>query len=568
MRKYKSFIIAIGLIASCCGISSCKKNFAEINNNPSVVSTPDIKFLLTYAEDKIVTYQYTEWIWESMEQLFRFTQHITTDPYELTNNVNSRLGTYYLQILPNLFEIRKQIEAKADKDNYKKMGAITYVLQVLHGIKVTDMNGSIPYSQAIQGRYDGNFSPVYDKQEELFTIWLQELDNSIAILSDNTLANQNSYGNSDVFYKGDWTKWVKLANSLKLRIAARLDVANNAKTKEIFLQVMQDPIGSIETDDAQLVYQSIDYMAFGTGGEINYRSTRYATTSIIKFLKISNDPRLPIYFEQNDLQGSYQDTLTKYAASLPSFITPGDPLIRYQGGPADFTTNPAVATYIKNPFAVGNTNAGNAISRYFLISPINRKFFSPRYNATSGDFKDVVVTAAETNFLIAEFIQKGYAGTLDTRGTAEDWYNKGITSSIKNMNSIAVTAGSTTISGDVDAAVNNYLSNANIKFNGSNDLERIYIQQYLNFYRNANEAFVFCRRTGYPKKVSAYYAREAFNETIPRRFWTVDPGEANRANWQAAMTDQGFTPNAQDLPALSSQRIWYDKTAPDFGEGN
>ena len=241
MRKYKSFIIAIGLIASCCGISSCKKNFAEINNNPSVVSTPDIKFLLTYAEDKIVTYQYTEWIWESMEQLFRFTQHITTDPYELTNNVNSRLGTYYLQILPNLFEIRKQIEAKADKDNYKKMGAITYVLQVLHGIKVTDMNGSLPYSQAIQGRYDGNFSPVYDKQEELFTTWLQELDNSIATLSDNTLANQNSYGNSDVFYKSDWAKWVKLANSLKLRIAARLDVANNAKTKEIFQQVMQDP---------------------------------------------------------------------------------------------------------------------------------------------------------------------------------------------------------------------------------------------------------------------------------------------------------------------------------------
>jgi Starch-binding associating with outer membrane len=568
MRKYKSLIIAIGVIASCCGISSCKKNFAEVNNNPSVVSTPDIKFLLTYAEDKIVTYQYTEWIWESMEQLFRFTQHITTDPYELTNNVNTRFSTYYQQILPNLFEIRRQIEAKADKDNYKKMGAITYVLQVLHGIKVTDMNGSIPYSQAIQGRYNGNFSPVYDKQEELFATWLQELNAAIAILSDNTLANQNSYGNSDVFYKGDWAKWVKLANSLKLRIAARLDVANNTKTKEIFQQVMQDPAGAIETDDAQLVYQSIDYLAFGTGGEINYRSTRYATASIIKFLKSSNDPRLPIYFEQNDLQGSYQDTLTKYATSLPSFITPGDPLIRYQGGPADFTTNPALATYVKNAFAVGNTNTGNAISRYFLISPINRKFFSPRYNATSGDFKDVVVTAAETNFLIAEFIQKGYAGTVNTRGTAEDWYNKGITSSIKNMNSIAVTAGSTTINGDVDAVVNNYLNNANIKFNGSNDLERIYIQQYLNFYRNANEAFVFCRRTGYPKNVSAYYAREAFNETIPRRFWTVDPGEANRANWQAAMTDQGFTPNAQDLPALNSQRVWYDKTAPDFGEGN
>ncbi len=368
------------MIISAAGISSCKKNFSEINNNPSVVTAPDIKFLLTYSEDKIVTYEYTEWIWESMEQLFRFTQHITSDPYELTNNVNTRFGTYYLQILPNLFEIRRQIETKANKDNYKKMSAVSYVLQALHGIKVTDMNGSLPYSQAIQGRYDGNFSPVYDKQEDLFNTWLQELDDAIAVLSDNSLTNQNSYGSADLFYKSDWNNWVRLANSLKLRIAARLENVNSAKTTEIFQQVMQNAIGPIETEDQQLSYQNIDYFAFGMGGEINYRSTRYATTSIIKFLKSSNDPRLPVYFEANDLKGSFNDTLTKYTTALPSFIDPADPLIQFQGGPADFTTNPSVATYIKNAFAVGNTNSGNSISRYFLISPVNRNFFSPHRN--------------------------------------------------------------------------------------------------------------------------------------------------------------------------------------------
>ena len=44
-------------------------------------------------------------------------------------------------------------------------------------------------------------------------------------------------------------------------------------------------------------------------------------------------------------------------------------------------------------------------------------------------------------------------------------------------------------------------------------------------------------------------------------------GEVNRANWDAAMQEQGFTPNAQDLPTLNSQRIWYDKNAPGFGQG-
>ncbi len=137
------------------------------------------------------------------------------------------------------------------------------------------------------------------------------------------------------------------------------------------------------------------------------------------------------------------------------------------------------------------------------------------------------------------------------------------------MNNIAQVAGSTTgYSGNSADEISSYLANENIKLNGTNDLERIYIQEHLNFYRNPNEGFVFCRRTGYPKETSTYYAREPMNEIIPRRFWTLDPGETNRQNWEAAMQEQGFTPNAQDLPTLSTQRVWYDKPAPEFGEGD
>jgi len=206
-----------------------------------------------------------------------------------------------------------------------------------------------------------------------------------------------------------------------------------------------------------------------------------------------------------------------------------------------------------------------------LISPVNKLFFSPKYNnpVAEGEFRDVIVTNAESCLLIAEFIQKGYGDGINTKGTAEDWYKKGVTSSIKTMNDIAKAAKSTEgLSNNADAQINDFLNDVNVKFNGANDLERIYIQEHLNFFRNANEAFVLARRTGYPKKTSAYYAREEFNADIPRRWWLTDPGEVNRANWRTAMTDQGFTENAQDVTTLSTQRIWYDKNAPDFGEGD
>ncbi|MEX6690297.1 SusD/RagB family nutrient-binding outer membrane lipoprotein [Danxiaibacter flavus] len=565
MRKSISTYIILAVLAVTAGtLSSCKKNFGEMNTNPAVVTTPDIKFLLSYSEDRLVTYQGTEWVWESMEQLWRFTQHITSSPYEITNNVNTRYSNYYQQILPNLFEIRRQIDMKTDKESYQKMGAVTLVLQILHGIKVTDMNGSIPYSQAEQGRYENNFSPVYDDQQTLFNTWLSQLDSSIAILSNSSLPTQQSYGNSDIFYKGDFTKWVKLANTLKLRIAARLENQDATKTKAIFQEVMKDATGPIDSDDAQVSYSSVDYLPFGTSGDINYRSIRYASTSIVNFLKAANDPRIQVYFEPNDLQGSFKDTLAAYNATLPAFINPNDPLVRFQGGPADWTTDPARASYLSNAYPVG------PYTKYFLISKINRKFFSPRMNgATDGQFTDVIVTNAESCLLVAEFIQKGYGSGVDTRGTAEDWYKKGITSSIKTMNQIAVTANSTTAySGDGLTVIADYLNQPMVKFNGVNDLERIYIQEYLNAFRNINEGYVLCRRTGYPKLSSTYYPRETFNETIPRRFWTTDPGEVNRANWNAALQAQGFTPLAQDVQTLNTERIWYDKNAPDFGKGN
>ena len=565
MKKISSKYIALPVLIICMGsITSCKKDFGTINTNPSIVVTPDVKFLFSYSEDNLATYKGTEWVWESMEQLWRFTQHVTSDPYELSTNVNTRYGAFYTSILPNLFEIRKQISSKTDKDSYQKMAAVTYVLQVLQGIKVTDMNGSIPYSEAEQGRYTGNYSPAYDTQQTLFDTWLKELTGAISVLENNSLSNQQSYGSSDIYYGGDWTKWVMLANTLKLRIAARIENQDKTKTQSVFQEVMNDAIGPISSDDAQLSYSSVNFLPFGTSGDIDYRSPRFATTSIMKFLKTSNDPRLPVYFEKNDLQGSFRDTLNKYSVSLPAFINVNDPLIMYQGGPADWIADPVDAAYIKNPFQV------SAASKYFLISHINRKFFSPRFNGnTSGVFTDVMVTNAESCLLVSEFIQKGYAGSTNTKGSAEDWYKKGIASSIKTMNNIAIAAVSTTgFSGDGTAEINAYLANPEVKFDGTNDLERIYVQEYLNLYRNPSEAFVFCRRTGYPKFSSTYYARETFNEVIPRRWWTTDPGEVNRPHWSSALQEEGFTPLAQDVQTLNKEKVWYDKSAPEFGKGN
>ena len=558
MKKLRIYIL---ISATVLLVNSCTKDFENINTDPSVVTSPDLNALFALSLDNLESYQGTEWIWENLEQLLRFSQHMTTDPYELSTNVNSRYGVYYNNILPNLFEIRKQIEQRADKARYRNMRAATVIVQVLHGLKVTDMNGSMPYTEAIKGRSEQLYTPVYDDQKKLYDTWLKELTDAVDSLS-GAATGQVNFGSSDFIYKNTWSSWAKLANTLKLRIAVRYERQDVAAATRVFKEVMQNAIGPID-DASQFVYDRPEHNPIGN--DIDYRSPRFATSSIMTFLKLTNDPRLPIYFQPNDLTGSFKDSLTKYAKTLPAFININDPLVMYQGGPADWTTDPVNAAFYKTAFEVSQ------FTKYRLYSPINKKFFAPRYsNFRTGKMLDYMVTRAETCFYIAEFIQKGYGAGFDTKGTAEEWYNRGIESSIRTMNTIAAVAESTTgLTGNGNAEILAYQNNVNVKFNGVNDLERIYIQQYLNFYRLGNEAFTFCRRTGYPKNTSTYYKRNTWNEPIPRRYAINEPPlGTNTNNWTKSQQDQGFTPGDRSIPSLSTQRLWFDKTSPNFGEGN
>ncbi|WP_109699577.1 SusD/RagB family nutrient-binding outer membrane lipoprotein [Chitinophaga deserti] len=542
--------------------ASCKKDFAETNTDPSVVSTPDVGALFAYSAESLENYQGAEWVWENLEQLLRFSQHLTTDPYELSNNINSRYRVLYNNVLPNLVEIRRYTSGLPDRDRYRNIRAATYVLGIVQALKTTDMNGSMPYTQAMQARTTGEIRPVYDSQQQLYDTWLNELSKALDSLA-MPAGNQILFGQSDIYYKNNWLHWSKLANTLKLRIAVRYERADVNVTKRVFREVMESAAGPIDTDESQFVYTRPQWNPIGN--DIDYRSPRFGTSSIINFMKSTNDPRLPIYFTPNDLVGSFKDTLTKYGKTLPAFIDVNDPLVRWQGGPADWTTDPVKATWYKSTFDVSANN------KWRLIGFINKKFFAPRYggNAT-GELLDYMVTRAEVCFYIAEMVQKGYGAGFDTKGTAEDWYKRGVESSLRTMNTIAVAAASTTgLTGNGDAQVQAYLNHANVKFNGVNKLERIYIQQYLNFYRLANEAFTFCRRTGYPRNNSTYYPRNAWNEPIPRRYPLEEPAlGTNNANWLKAQQEQGFTPNDRTATTLAAQRLWFDKNSPAFGQGN
>ena len=559
--KKKLLYISIAAFTSL--FSGCTNDFEKVNVNPNVVTDVDVRLLFTSSLVPMQTSRGGEYWNEGFTHFLSACQLVTGQTYAVaTTAVNARYKLFYTSVLPNLVEIRRLIALKPDKEKFEQINAISYIPQIMMALKVTDMNGSMPYTEANKGRDEGLYNPKFDNQETLFNLWLKELSDAIATLQKD-LPNQVNFGSNDVFYNGNVTRWIKLANSLKLRIAARIQNQDPATATRVFKEVMADAVGPISSNDDQLIHKNPVYYPFGIDGyNIDIYSRHFAVGTAIEFMKSSSDPRLGIYYDKNSLTGSFKDTLTKYNRVLPSWVNMDDPNIMYQGGPADFQSNPAVSSYFVNPFNAGGSN------RYQLISTVNRKFFAPTVDQGSGTVVDVMFSYAEVCFHIAEFIQKGYGSGIDTKGTAEDWYKKGIRASAMSMNDIAIAANSNSYS-DLAARIDAHLANPKVKFDGTHDLEKIYIQALLNFYRDPNEAFLLARRTGYPKFNSTLLAREIIaDKFLPRRWWTLDPGEVNRANWNAAMVEQGFTPNDFSIEVLASERIWFDKKSPDYGMGN
>lgn len=79
---------------------------------------------------------------------------------------------------------------------------------------IVDIYGDCPYSEAFT---IGILRPKYDAQQTIYEDLITQIDAAVAAIKSAT-ADAADPGSNDVMYQGDMTKWVKFANTLKLRI--------------------------------------------------------------------------------------------------------------------------------------------------------------------------------------------------------------------------------------------------------------------------------------------------------------------------------------------------------------
>jgi len=220
---------------------ACTGDFEEYNHNPNETTDGELERDNYNVGAKLLQLQNE--VVPSQEHLYQFTEILAGMAYggysEAIPTWTGKFSTFnpsvdwlkapFVTLMTDTYAPYRGILA-ATEDQVPLALASLLRVAIMH--RLTDQYGPIPYSKVVEDRKN-SLTVAYDTQQEVYTKMFGELDAALAVLEDNQTLSTEAFGEYDLVYGGDLKKWIRFANSLKLRMAMRLtEVApETAKTK-------------------------------------------------------------------------------------------------------------------------------------------------------------------------------------------------------------------------------------------------------------------------------------------------------------------------------------------------
>lgn len=493
-------------------LSSCTKDFQEINTDPNRIPKALPEQLLAPALVNTLTYNLirnrnfnNELMQVSVDmsdadgRVFRYEPRVTLSDY-MYNGLYSELTNF-----KDIYMIASDTTGGNYNESY--MG-ISLILQSWVYSILTDTYGDIPYFQSNTAKDSLNFEPAFDRQKDIYLDIFKRLEEANILLQKRTAIKAGA----DPIYAGNIYKWQKFGNSLYLRLLLRVsgkaEVADMAiaKIKEIVdLKWDEYPIIANNVESAILKWTGV---APYTSPLVGVREQDFRQPGVASFfidnLVNWNDPRIDLTY------GSGSPTKTnRFGIAL------------YQGGYAGVPS--------------GYAPADNPVRKSYFYSMTNNNNTGPSLQTEplSGN----ILNYAEVNFILAEAAAKNWI-----KGSAEEYYKNGV------QNSITLWIPTWTV------PINDYLKAADLQWDNNASLEekmeQIHLQKYYALFLTDYQQWFEYRRTGHPVLPKGSGLKNG--GIMPARMsYPVYVQSTNPTNYKIAIANQG--------PDLITTQVWWQK---------
>lgn len=495
LRYFKIIMIFFGIVLA----SSCKK-MLDINKNPDGIpdSNSPIAQLLTSAQVNLSfeggsdLFRYATVIMQQMSgeasqpnQTYEYYRYNITGSDE--NNVWSSIHATTLSDLELIIK-----SATAGGSPY--YAGIAKILKAYEYSLVVDVWGDVPYTEAQQ--LTGNTSPHYDDDAVIYPKLIGLLTEAITDL--NATSSVLVPGTNSVIYTGTYatikTNWIKLANTLRLRLLLHYSKKDPAYCLAQITALVNSGAAFMASnaDNFQMAFYNVANQRSPISQfEVSRPNYLFADAKMVNMMTAKSDPRRPFYFTDFPLGSGLYVGVS--ATSPPA--TPNNNYSR-------------IHTFLRGAVttAPSGTNSG----------------------VYSGAAPQRMLSFAEYNFIRAE------AALMGAPGDPQVFFTAGITAS---MQEVGVSA----------ANITTYLT-ANGTLTGTNaqKLQQIIEEKYIASFGVSVEPWTDWRRTGYPALSAPTNAITSVT-TVPRVLFypqsEIDLNPNHPAQKNANLQDKVFWDN-------------------------
>lgn len=514
MQFNKRYFTALALSLTL-GLSSCDKDFEEINVNPNSPETVSSALLLPTVI-RSTTNEIAGNAWGYGNVVMQYTAKI-----QFTNEDRYNWGPQgnpYSSFFNAMRDINNIIEISGAANQQNYVG-IAKVLRAHLFSYMTDAYGEVPYSEALQAKSGINY-PQFDSQEAIYAGILAELEEA-----NNILGTTTERVDGDILFNGSVIRWKRFANSLRLRILMRLSDRKDpsAAMQAILNNPTQSPIFTSTSEEAALQYlgdvpNQHPLYTNRSGSFDEYRLSEKMEGT----LKDLNDPRL----------FAYAQPTTDSKAGVVGAVT------AYEGVPNGLGDEEALQYSPSGDPAKGGSNFLSRVGLLWACQACTSLANPTGYQA-------ILMSYAEVQFILAEARERGFISI----GSAEEYYKKGIQASVDYYRARYTFINQPNIASKLvlDDA---YFAQPKVAYTGTSQekLAKIGTQKWLALFFSGMEAWHDWKRTGYP---DIKPGPAAFINTVPVRFMYPGSVQAlNEDNYKAAIARQG-------ADAITT-RVWWD----------